>query len=215
MRGADPRQGSRAGGSSSRPSRPSSWSSTAPRSGARSRGRSWSTSRTPAAISSASPEWGRTTFSLSGRWFQAISLDGPWRFVPQSELSEEFARIPDDSPKENVKASVAGTAQASEALIANSIPETAEIKRARRRSSLRGSTGSRSGSRSILHVRSPRRSPTSRTRRRRFCACARTPTTPSIAASGSSRRTSPGRGSSRSTSRTRSMPSRRRARCTT
>jgi hypothetical protein len=67
---------------------------------------------------------------VSGRWFQATSLDGPWRYVPQAELSEEFARIPDDSPKENVKASVAGTAQAREAVIANSIPETAEVKRA-------------------------------------------------------------------------------------
>ena len=67
---------------------------------------------------------------VSGRWFQAASLDGPWRYVPQASLSAEFARIPDDSPKENVKAAVAGTSQAQEALIANSIPETSEVKRA-------------------------------------------------------------------------------------
>lgn len=67
---------------------------------------------------------------LSGRWFRAATLAGPWAHVPQGELAPDFARIPDDSPKENVKASVAGTAQAEEAVIANSIPETSEVQRA-------------------------------------------------------------------------------------
>lgn len=66
---------------------------------------------------------------LSGRWFEAPSLDGPWSHVPQAELRADFRQIPDDSPKENVKASVAGTAQAEEAVIANSIPQTSEIDR--------------------------------------------------------------------------------------
>lgn len=67
---------------------------------------------------------------LSGRWFQAESLHGPWTWVPQGKLAADFRKIPDDSPKENVKASVAGTPQAEEAAIANSIPQTAEVKRA-------------------------------------------------------------------------------------
>ena len=67
---------------------------------------------------------------LSGRWFAATSLDGPWAFVPQAELAADFGKIPDESPKENVKASVAGTPQAEEAVIANSIPQTSEVKRA-------------------------------------------------------------------------------------
>jgi len=67
---------------------------------------------------------------LSGRWFEAKTLDGPWAFVPQAKLAADFRKIPDDSPKENVKASVAGTQQAEEAAIANSIPQTAEVKRA-------------------------------------------------------------------------------------
>jgi hypothetical protein len=67
---------------------------------------------------------------LSGRWFEASSLDGPWSFVPQAELTADFRDIPDDSPKENVKASVAGTPQAEEAVIANSIPQTAVVERA-------------------------------------------------------------------------------------
>jgi hypothetical protein len=66
---------------------------------------------------------------LSGRWFEASSLEGPWSFVPQDRLATDFQQIPDDSPKENVKASVAGTAQAAEALIANSVPQTSEIDR--------------------------------------------------------------------------------------
>jgi hypothetical protein len=66
---------------------------------------------------------------LSGRWFEAESLAGPWGFVPQAELDEDFSQIPDDSPKENVKASVAGTPQAEEAVIANSVPQTSEIDR--------------------------------------------------------------------------------------
>ena len=67
---------------------------------------------------------------LSGRWFAAPSLDGPWAYVPQADLAADFRKIPDDSPKENVKASVAGTPQAEEAAIANSIPQTSEVKRA-------------------------------------------------------------------------------------
>lgn len=66
---------------------------------------------------------------ISGRWYRSTVEKGPWQHVAQTDLPGEFAEIPDESPKENVKASVAGTAQAQEALIANSIPETAEVKR--------------------------------------------------------------------------------------
>lgn len=66
---------------------------------------------------------------ISGRWFRAASDEGPWQYVAQDALPADFAVIPDESPKENVKASVAGTAQAQEAVIANSIPETAEVSR--------------------------------------------------------------------------------------
>jgi len=65
---------------------------------------------------------------LSGRWFRSASSDGPWEFVASDALPEDFAKIPDDSEKENVKAAVAGTPQAKEALIANVIPQTAEVK---------------------------------------------------------------------------------------
>jgi hypothetical protein len=71
----------------------------------------------------------RSYVLISGRWFSAASLNGPWSHVAQDDLPADFALIPDESPKENVKASVAGTDQAREALIANSIPQTAEVNR--------------------------------------------------------------------------------------
>ena len=66
---------------------------------------------------------------VSGRWFRSTGMGGPWAYVPGRELPADFAWIPDDSPKENVKASVPGTLQAREAHIANSIPQTATVKR--------------------------------------------------------------------------------------
>jgi len=65
---------------------------------------------------------------VSGRFFRAASFGGPWEFVTGDALPADFAKIPDDSAKENVKAAVAGTPQAKEALIANAIPQTAEVK---------------------------------------------------------------------------------------
>ena len=71
----------------------------------------------------------QTYVLVSGRWFRAPSLNGPWQFVPADHLAPDFASIPDTSPKENVKASVPGTPQATEALIANSIPESTSVPR--------------------------------------------------------------------------------------
>jgi hypothetical protein len=67
---------------------------------------------------------------ISGRWYRAPSTEGPWTYVPGKELPADFARIPDSSPVENVKASVPGTPEAQEAAIANSIPQTAAVQRA-------------------------------------------------------------------------------------
>ncbi len=67
---------------------------------------------------------------ISGRWFKGPSLDGPWTFVGKSDMPPDFAKIPVDSPKATILASVPGTPQAAEGLIANSIPQTATITRA-------------------------------------------------------------------------------------
>jgi hypothetical protein len=67
---------------------------------------------------------------ISGRWYRAPSTQGPWAYVPGRSLPADFARIPDSSVMENVKASVPGTRQAQEAAIANAIPQTATVERA-------------------------------------------------------------------------------------
>ena len=66
---------------------------------------------------------------VSGRWFHAENLDGPWTFIKGGHLPPDFADIPDDSKKENVKACIPGTPQATEAVIAATVPLTAEVKR--------------------------------------------------------------------------------------
>jgi hypothetical protein len=67
---------------------------------------------------------------ISGRWFSTPDLNkGPWNYVPSNHLPSDFRRIPPDSSAGVVLASVAGTPQAKEALIANSIPQTATVKR--------------------------------------------------------------------------------------
>jgi hypothetical protein len=66
---------------------------------------------------------------ISGRWFRARSTSGPWEYVPPAQLPPGFARIPEQHPRGAVLASVPGTPQAQEALIANTIPQTATINR--------------------------------------------------------------------------------------
>jgi len=66
---------------------------------------------------------------LTGRWFRAKALDGPWTFVDGDKLPKDFAKIPETDPKANVLATVPGTPAAQEAVIANSIPQTAEVNR--------------------------------------------------------------------------------------
>jgi hypothetical protein len=74
---------------------------------------------------------------ISGRWFKATALYGPWAFVPPGKLPADFQKIPPDHLKANVLASVPGTPQAQEAVIANSIPQTATIQRAQAKLTIR------------------------------------------------------------------------------
>jgi len=68
---------------------------------------------------------------ISGRWFRARNL-GPtsWEYVSAASLPGDFARIPDAHPTESVRAAVAGTPQAREAAIENSVPQVATVNRA-------------------------------------------------------------------------------------
>lgn len=66
---------------------------------------------------------------VSGRWFSASTLNGSWSYVPGNKLSADFARIDVHDPQAGVLASVPGTPQAKEALIASTIPQTATVSR--------------------------------------------------------------------------------------
>jgi len=66
---------------------------------------------------------------LAGRWFRATSLEGTWQWVSGEQLPGDFTRIPPDSSKGHVLASIPGTEQAREAVIANQIPQTATVRR--------------------------------------------------------------------------------------
>src|SRR5262249_11765668 len=66
---------------------------------------------------------------LSGRWFEARALTGPWKYVASTDLPPDFQRIPPDSPAAIVLAAVAGTPLAQEAAIENAIPQTAAVSR--------------------------------------------------------------------------------------
>jgi hypothetical protein len=66
---------------------------------------------------------------VSGRWFRGESMKGPWEYVAGDRLPADFAKIPLTHEKASILASVPGTPQATEALIANEIPQTATISR--------------------------------------------------------------------------------------
>ncbi|MET1084723.1 MAG: hypothetical protein ABWY12_17005, partial [Burkholderiales bacterium] len=70
---------------------------------------------------------------ISGRWFRARSLNGPWSYAPADRLPGDLALIPDDHALAPVRAAVPGTPQAQEAVIANSVPQTATIRRSEAR----------------------------------------------------------------------------------
>jgi hypothetical protein len=64
---------------------------------------------------------------LAGRWFASNSLAGTWTYVANNALPAGFAAIPPGSLAAAVLPTVAGTPQAQEATIANSIPQTATV----------------------------------------------------------------------------------------
>lgn len=75
------------------------------------------------------PSSNQTYVLISGRWFRAAMLNGPWEYVPGAQLPAEFAKISPQDPKANVLVSVPGTPQAREAEIAATIPQTASVSR--------------------------------------------------------------------------------------
>jgi len=66
---------------------------------------------------------------LSGRWYKSKTLSGNWQYTAPDQLPADFAKIPAGSPKDNVLASVAGTAQAEDAVKEAQVPQTAKVDR--------------------------------------------------------------------------------------
>lgn len=66
---------------------------------------------------------------ISGRWYQASSMDSAWNYIDAEALPAAFARIPDDSNYADIRAYVAGTDEAREAVVDAQIPQTASVKR--------------------------------------------------------------------------------------
>ena len=59
----------------------------------------------------------------AGRWFSAKDPKGPWQSAMDS-IPDEFSKIPEDHEKAHVLASVPGTPDAEEAIIAAQVPQT-------------------------------------------------------------------------------------------
>jgi hypothetical protein len=67
---------------------------------------------------------------VSGRWYRSKSLsNGPWTFVEPDQVPSTFTEIPSDSDMGSVRSNIAGTQEAKEAMLENSIPQTAEVDR--------------------------------------------------------------------------------------
>lgn len=66
---------------------------------------------------------------LSGRWFSARSMDGPWSYAG-NKLPQDFSNIPEGSTKGDVLVFVPGTIEASDAVLLAQVPTTAVVNKA-------------------------------------------------------------------------------------
>jgi hypothetical protein len=66
---------------------------------------------------------------LSGRWFSAGTLQGPWVFAG-NDLPADFFRLPKKQPYSVALASVPGTQEANDAVLLSQVPTTAIVNRA-------------------------------------------------------------------------------------
>lgn len=66
---------------------------------------------------------------LSGRWYAAAKLEGPWTYIASDKLPTDFAKIPPGSEKDNVLSSVAGTQESKDAIHDAQVPQTAKVDR--------------------------------------------------------------------------------------
>ena len=72
---------------------------------------------------------GKIFLLISGRWYTALSLAGPWTVVLPDQTPASFKDIPPDSDLGSVRVSVADTPEAEEAMLDAQVPQTAAIDR--------------------------------------------------------------------------------------
>ncbi len=65
-------------------------------------------------------------YLVSGRWFSAKGMSGPWTFATNN-LPADFRNIPTDSPRAAVLSSVPGTPQANQAVAMAQMPHKADV----------------------------------------------------------------------------------------
>jgi len=74
---------------------------------------------------------GRVYVLISGRWYAAASMAGPWAVVRPDQMPASFKDIPPESDLGAVRVSVAGTPEAGEAMLDAQVPQTSGIDRSK------------------------------------------------------------------------------------
>jgi hypothetical protein len=65
----------------------------------------------------------------SGRWYASQSINGPWKYVPATDIPQDFAKIEQGEEKDIVRASIPGTDEARDAILDAQLPQTATVDR--------------------------------------------------------------------------------------
>lgn len=71
---------------------------------------------------------GQFYFLVTGRWFRASKLEGPWSYAG-NDLPSDFSKIPSGSEVSEVLASVPGTDESKDAVLLAQVPTVAVVKR--------------------------------------------------------------------------------------
>ena len=71
---------------------------------------------------------GQFYYLVTGRWFRAAKLEGPWAYAG-NDLPQDFSKIPPGSEMSEVLASVPGTDESKDAVLLAQVPTVAVVKR--------------------------------------------------------------------------------------
>jgi hypothetical protein len=71
---------------------------------------------------------GQLYYLVTGRWFRASKLEGPWTYAG-NDLPQDFSKIPPGSEMSEVLASVPGTDESKDAVLLAQVPTVAVVKR--------------------------------------------------------------------------------------